>query len=121
MRNPSLLRFLIVIFVVTILIGCVSNYPLGIKDSEWQALSPDKQAELRQTQATIERYQADKSRCRQKAVIKVKTQVPLGGFTTAEGLDVEMGVNQERYEACLRRAGWSEQNLRPIVNWIDAD
>lgn len=42
--------------------GCTTSYPLGMSEDEWQALSQDRQVELRQQQAALEMRQAEERR-----------------------------------------------------------
>ncbi|BBO18852.1 conserved hypothetical protein [Candidatus Brocadia pituitae] len=49
------LLFLLILFVI--FEGCATRYPLGLKEEQWQALSPQQQAEY-----TTKQYQIDEER-----------------------------------------------------------
>jgi hypothetical protein len=119
MRKISVFFFLVSVLTATALMGCSKSYPLGMSEAEWRSLNSVQQTELTVTQAQIDRYRADQARCRQMAARTLQTKFPLGGFTSAERVNVSMGVNRALYEECLRQAGWSEERLQPILYWMN--
>ena len=50
-------RFLLLLFLVLFFEGCARRFPLGLKEEQWQALSPQQQAEY-----TTKQYQIDEER-----------------------------------------------------------
>jgi outer membrane murein-binding lipoprotein Lpp len=119
MRKIKIFFLLVAVLTATALTGCSKSYPLGMSEAEWGSLSSDQQTELMATQAQIDRYRADQTRCRQVAEMKMQTQVPVQGFSSAERVNVSMGVDKALYEECLRQAGWSEERLQPILYWMN--
>ena len=50
-------RLLFLLFLVLFFEGCATRYPLGLKEEQWQALSPQQQVEY-----TTKQYQIDEER-----------------------------------------------------------
>lgn len=47
-------RSVVVLLISALLGGCITRYPMGLSESQWNSLSPDKQAELQAQQFALD-------------------------------------------------------------------
>ncbi len=107
MKIRSLLFGVFVFFA-----GCFS-YPLNMTEKEWNALTPKQQADARERQKEVYRYEADAQRCHRGAERKVVVKFPAGGLQLNSfgsshqgGYEISMGEDGEFYRQCMEKAGW---------------
>ncbi|MDP3535684.1 MAG: hypothetical protein Q8S08_09880 [Halomonas sp.] len=54
--------FIFIVGLLLIITGCASSYPLGMSEEEWQALSPERQLQIREQQAALDMRKAEERR-----------------------------------------------------------
>ena len=107
MRVQTIISSLLVLFCFSLIAGCISFHPLGMSNSEWNALTPQQKMEAREKQAQInaqkKQAKADREAAAQAASAKRYETARYGDIITVviKGGTMDINGNRRDYEPII--------------------
>lgn len=102
MKLHTLISSIFVVFCLSILAGCISFHPLGMTDSEWNALTPQQKMEAREKQTQLNQQKkqakAEQEAAAQAASAELYKTARYGDIVTVVIKGGTMDINGKRRE-----------------------
>ena len=102
MKIKAIITSILVLLCLSIFSGCISFHPLGMSDSEWNALAPEQKMEAREKQAQLnaqkKKDKADREAAAQAASAKRYEAARYGDIVTVVIKGGSMDIHGKRRE-----------------------